>query len=53
MDIGVWIVIGLMAAFVVLLVVGSHYLERRYYRTHPPDDGIREERFDDEQNQSC
>lgn len=44
-----WIVIEIIGVFCVLLMVASNELERRYNRMHPPDDGLREERFDDEQ----
>ena len=44
-----WVVIGVLALFSLLLVIGADKLERRYIRMHPPDDGTREEEFDDEQ----
>ena len=48
MDAAMWIVCGIMAAVVIALVLASDYLERRYYIKHPPDDGTREEWFDDD-----
>ena len=49
MDIGVWIVVGLIAMFSVLVVAGADVIERRYNRMHPPDDwdGMREDREDE------
>ncbi len=49
MDIGVWIVVGLIAVFSVLVVAGADAIERRYNRLHPPDDwdGMREDKQDD------
>lgn len=46
MDIGVWIVVGLIAVFSVLVVAGADVIERRYNRMHPPDDydGMREDK---------
>ena len=49
MDIGVWIVVGLIAMFSVLVVAGADAIERRYNRMHPPDDGTREEKFDEDE----
>lgn len=45
----IWVIAGIIALFALLLVVGAEELEQRYNKTHPPDDGTREERFDDEQ----
>lgn len=46
MDIGVWIVVGIIAVFSVLVVAGADVIERRYNRMHPPDDydGMREDK---------
>ena len=45
MDIGVWIVLGLIGTFCVLLALGANAIERRWQSMHPPDDwdGMRED----------
>ena len=45
MEVGLLAIIGIMTAFVLLIYLGSNYLERRYYEKHPPDDwdGCRED----------
>jgi len=49
MNIGVWIVVGIIAVFSVLVVAGADVIERRYNQMHPPDDydGMREDKQDD------
>jgi hypothetical protein len=44
--IGGYIVIALMVVSCALLVIGTRWLETRYYRNHPPDnwDGTREDK---------
>jgi len=51
MDIGLVAILGIAIAFIILIVMGSNYLEKLYYRKHPPDgdwDGCREDREEDE-----
>ena len=48
MDLAVWLVIAVMGAVCVMLMLAGRWAETRYYRSHPPDDGTREERFDDD-----
>lgn len=49
MDTGFWVVLGLIAATIVLLWIGATRAERRYQRLHPPDDydGMREDKDDE------
>ena len=49
MDTEIWVVLGLIAATVVLLWIGATRVERHYRRIHPPDDydGMREDRDDE------
>ena len=53
MEIGLIIIIGMIVTFLILLYLGSSYLERRYYEKHPPDDwdGCREDRDTDEEDE--
>lgn len=46
MNIGGWIVVGIIAVFSVLVVAGADVIERRYNQMHPPDDwdGMREDK---------
>ena len=43
-----FIVCGVIIAVCVILLMGGNYMEARWNRMHPPDDGTREEHFDDE-----
>lgn len=45
MDVGFWVIIGTIAATIVLLWIGATEAERRYQRMHLPDDydGMRED----------
>ena len=53
MDAEMWTLIGIICAVVVLLVYIGDRLEERWRQKHPPDDwdGMREERFDDDDDQ--
>ena len=44
------IIVLIFGAVIGVLLICADQFERRYYRKHPPDDwdGIREERFDDD-----
>lgn len=48
-TLAVWVVLGLIGAFCLLLVIGANTIEGRYQRMHPPDDwdGMREDRDDE------
>ena len=43
-----FIVCGVIIAVCVILLMGGNYMEKRWRRKHPPDDGTSEVRFDDE-----
>ena len=50
MDAEMWTLVGIICAAVVILVYIGDRMEARWRRKHPPDgwDGVREERFDDD-----
>lgn len=48
MESELFIIIGVFVGVIFALLFIGNYAERRYYRKHPPDDGTREEHFDDE-----
>lgn len=48
MKIGGYVIIALMAAACALLVIATRWLETRYHQSHPPDDGCREEHFEED-----
>lgn len=48
MDGGFWAVVALIFLVCAVIILGANYLETRYHKMHPPDDGTREERFDDD-----
>lgn len=50
MGVAAYVLMAVMAVVCALLVYGSRWLEIYYYRKHPPDDGCREERFDEDEH---
>lgn len=44
MTMSAYIVIAAIVLACALLVLGTRWLETRYYRMHPPDDGTREDK---------
>ena len=49
MNAAVYILMAVMAVVCALLVLGARWVETRYYRNHPPNDGCTEMKFDDEE----
>ena len=45
--IGAYLVIAAIVVSCALLVIATRWMETLYYRNHPPDDGIREDRQDE------
>lgn len=43
-----FIVGGAIFAVCAILLIGGNYMEKRWRRNHPPDDGTSEVKFDDE-----
>lgn len=47
-----WIVGGVIFAVIVILLMGGNWMEARWARMHPPDDGTREVKFDEHEGSS-
>lgn len=45
------ILMAAMGIICALLVYGSRWIEIRYYKMHPPDDGTREEKFEEDEDE--
>lgn len=45
---GFYIVVGIITAVLAGLLIASDLLERKWQERHPPDDGMNEVKFDDE-----
>lgn len=48
----IWIISGVIIAVIVILLLGGNWMEARWARMHPPDDGTREVKFDEHEGSS-
>lgn len=47
MDIALFLLVGIFAFCVIMIIVGADALERQFQRMHPPDDGMSEVKPDE------